>query len=68
MSVVFLIFQSCAFDVGSWAHLASEIDIRPKEDGAADMRFFQTSSVFDVISFGGEYVTYNGEWEINSLR
>lgn len=54
-------YQSCTFDVGSWAHLASEIDIKPKEDGAADMRFFQPSSVFDVISFGGDYVTYTGQ-------
>ncbi|XP_075262044.1 neuronal acetylcholine receptor subunit eat-2-like isoform X2 [Convolutriloba macropyga] len=50
--------QSCSFEVGSWAHFASEIDIRPKEEGAADMKFFQPSSVFDVENFEGAYITY----------
>ncbi|XP_063719365.1 neuronal acetylcholine receptor subunit eat-2-like isoform X3 [Symsagittifera roscoffensis] len=50
--------QSCSFEVGSWAHFASEIDIRPKEEGPADMKFFQPSSVFDVDTFQGQYVTY----------
>ena len=59
--------QVCQFDVGSWAHLASEIDIRPKEEGAADMMFFQRNSEFAVLDFQAKYKTYIGEYPHDSV-
>ncbi len=41
--------------MGSWAHLASEIDIRPKFPSASDLSFIQVCSTFDVMSFTGVF-------------
>ncbi|XP_063713890.1 neuronal acetylcholine receptor subunit alpha-4-like [Symsagittifera roscoffensis] len=54
------IFQQnkCSFDVGSWAHLASEIDIIPKAPSPADLSFFQPSATFEVTNFSAFYNRY----------
>ena len=48
--------QKCSFDVGSWAHLASEIDIVPKEPSPTDLSFFQPSATFKVTNFSGNHI------------
>ncbi|XP_075239731.1 neuronal acetylcholine receptor subunit alpha-2-like isoform X2 [Convolutriloba macropyga] len=50
--------QKCSFDVGSWAHLASEIDIVPKEPSPTDLSFFQPSATFKVTNFSAFYNRY----------
>ncbi|XP_075242303.1 neuronal acetylcholine receptor subunit alpha-2-like isoform X2 [Convolutriloba macropyga] len=70
--------QHCEFEVGSWAHFSHQISLLPKRDidtneiRAADLQFFQNSSIFELDSFSVSEYNYSdpefGAFMFNGLR